>query len=248
MSEPPPLVTDAAKFNRRRRPDTGKFTIERRRCAESSCGIRGERPGFGFDFLEPTDVTPDQSLARALDERVALVEYDPGWPAAFAGERDRLAARFGRRLVEIRHFGSTAVPGMAAKPVIDLIAGVASIAQFDALVRDLRAFGYHDHAAGNASPADRRRLFRHDGGHRTHQLHLVEHDGPAWRERVGFCDQLNADAGLRDRYQRLKRDLAARFADDRDAYNAHKQAFILTAVRSGASRHCAPIWLPCPLV
>lgn len=191
-------------------------------------------------------MTPDQSLAHALEERVVLVPYDPRWPKLFAEERDRLLARLGSRLVEIRHFGSTAVPGLAAKPVIDLIAGVGSMDEADALLPELRGLGYHYPGAANAGIPNRRWLFMHHEGHRTHQLHLVEHDGAAWRDRVGFCERLKADAGLRARYGALKQALAARFAADRDDYNAHKQAFILSAI-GAARKPPSPGWLPYPI-
>ncbi len=218
------------------------FDIEHSACAKSGGGPLGKVQEFLFDAREFRTLTPDQSLARALDEHVVLAPHDPRWAAAFAAERDRLLAGVAGRILEIRHFGSTAVQGLSAKPVIDLIAGVASIAQADELIPALCELGYHHPAQRSAGLADRRWLFRHRDGHRTHQLHLVEHDGPAWRDRVRFCELLKADPGLRGRYDRLKRELAARFAEDRDAYNAHKQAFVLSAVNqaSGLER-----FLPC---
>ena len=223
------------------------FDIERPAHAESVGNPIGKVQRYLFDAREFRTLAPDQNLARALDDHVVLAPHDPCWAAAFAGERDRLLAGLAGRLLEIRHFGSTAVPGLSAKPVIDLIAGVASIAQADELIPALCELGYHHPVQMSAGLADRRWLFRHRDGHRTHQLHLVEHNGPAWRDRVGFCELLKADPGLRDRYDRLKRELAARFAEDRDAYNAHKQAFVVSAVRHATGSERSFPCLPYPL-
>lgn len=179
-------------------------------------------------------MTPSESLACALHEHVSLVPYDPRWHEAFVAEQARLSARFAPRLIEIRHFGSTSVPGLSAKPVIDLIAGVATMADARALVPELCEFDYHFDAVANAEFHDRRWLFRHRDGHRTHQLHLVEHGGQAWRERLAFCAMLRGDSALRDAYARLKHDIADRVGGDRDRYNARKRAFVRATLRGAA--------------
>ena len=172
----------------------------------------------------------ETSFRKALDEPVWLVDHDPRWAVTFARERDRLLGRFGDRIVEIRHFGSTAVPGLAAKPVIDLIAGVTSMSVAHALVPELCAFGYAFHDEGNRPFPDRRWLLRERDGHRTHHLHLVVHGGPAWRDRLRFCESLKADAELRARYGCLKHNLASRFRLERHRYTEHKEAFVLAAL------------------
>lgn len=171
-----------------------------------------------------------ESLQRALTEPVSIGPYDARWAQMFTTERDRLQRRFPGRFVEIRHFGSTAVPGLSAKPVIDLIAGLPTMQGVDELIADLRGFGYDYHEAGNEAGSGRRWLLRHKNGHRTHHLHLVEHGGRLWRERVGFCERLQSDPQLRARYVALKKELAAKFADKRDEYTAKKEKFILAAI------------------
>ena len=114
----------------------------------------------------------------------------------------------------IHHIGSTAVPGLPAKPVIDLMALVEDI---DAPIAALTGQGGYEYPeAFNAALSHRRWLCRPSAAHRTHHLHLV--DEPAELERhLRFRDRLRADAALAGEYAHLKRELAGRFADDREA-------------------------------
>src|SRR5690606_35081129 len=99
---------------------------------------------------------PDESRRRSLVEPVRLLPYDPDWPAQFVAERDRLLSAFSNKVVELRHFGSTAVPGMTAKPVIDIIAGLADQSMAGDLVHDLSRFGYcHEPDLDHAAPERR---------------------------------------------------------------------------------------------
>ncbi|MCZ8256585.1 MAG: GrpB family protein, partial [Polaromonas sp.] len=128
-------------------------------------------------------MTGPNSLLAAIHEEVRLQPYDPRWPGLFAAERDRLrllAPQLPARLIDIQHIGSTAVPGLAAKPVIDMLAGVESMAAAEALVAPLCANGYTTSAEFNASLNDRKWLMRWADGRRTHHLHIVVHDGAVW--------------------------------------------------------------------
>ncbi|WP_232340991.1 GrpB family protein [Bisbaumannia pacifica] len=171
-------------------------------------------------------MTDAESLARAIHERVMLVPYDPAWPGRFAAERARLLGRFADALRGVVHIGSTAVPGLPAKPVIDIMAGVDSLAVADALMAPLLEAGYVTSAEFNAALTDRRWLMRHAAGHRTHHLHLVVHDGQLWRQRLAFRDTLRAAPALAERYALLKAELAARHPDDREAYTRAKGEFV----------------------
>jgi GrpB-like predicted nucleotidyltransferase (UPF0157 family) len=161
-------------------------------------------------------------LARAggQDALVEIVEYDT-WPAAFEAERTRLAPLLGG--AEIHHFGSTAVPGLAAKPVVDMIA----------LVDDLDAFipglvergGYQFPVAFNKTLAHRRFLCYPTAAHRTHHLHLVD-DPDELTRRLRLRDRLRVDPELAAEYATWKRDLAARYWNDREAYTDAKAPFV----------------------
>lgn len=168
----------------------------------------------------------DESLDRAINEPVRLVEYDPDWPASFRAERDRLLALFPDRLLGVAHFGSTAVPGMPAKPIIDLLAGVTSMQSADELIGPLLDVQYTTSHEFNATLDGRRWLMRWANGRRTHHLHLVEFLGTVWRRRLAFRDALRSDPSLARQYAELKWDLAAKYRTDREAYTRAKGDFI----------------------
>jgi GrpB-like predicted nucleotidyltransferase (UPF0157 family) len=164
-----------------------------------------------------------EDLARAgvRDAEVVIVAYDPTWSSVFETERMRIAPLLDG--VEIHHFGSTAVPGLAAKPVIDMIALVPDL---DAPIAELvRNAGYQFPQAFNAMLKHRRFLCYPSASHRTHHLHLVDERRELER-RLGFRDRLRADPVLADRYVALKRALAERYWDDREAYTEAKSEFV----------------------
>jgi len=175
-------------------------------------------------------VTESESLKRAIQEEVALVPYDPQWPSLFEAERNRLVRLFPTQFVDIQHFGSTAIPGMPAKPVIDLLAGVESMAIADSLVEPLLNSSYTTSAEFNATLVDRRWFMRWANGRRTHHLHIVVHGGAEWRRRLRFRDMLRTDAELAHRYALLKGELAAQHSVDREAYTCAKSEFVLSVV------------------
>jgi GrpB-like predicted nucleotidyltransferase (UPF0157 family) len=161
-----------------------------------------------------------EDLARAggRDAEVEIVEYDPTWSAAYTAERERLAPLLPAG-VQLHHFGSTAVPGLAAKPVINMIALVDDLdAPIAALVQH---GGYQYPLAFNATLTHRRFLCNPGAAYRTHHLHLVDDPGELER-RLHFCDRLRADPVLASEYMTLKRALAERYRDDREAYTEVK--------------------------
>ncbi len=169
------------------------------------------------------------------DGPIRIVAYDPSWPAAYRAERERLA----KLLPQLRldHIGSTSVPGLAAKPVIDMIAFVDDL---DAYVAKLRPAGYHLPARFNENLAHRRFLCYPTLSHRTHHLHLVDElDGVV--QCLRFRDQLQDNPVLAAEYGALKRALAARFQEDRMGYTDAKSSFIKDAIgQPTAKQHRAP--------
>ena len=179
--------------------------------------------------------SPDE-VARAIAEPVVLADYDPAWPAAAEAERSRLMRALPGTFVAIEHIGSTAVPGMRAKPLIDLLAGVATLDGVFAFNAVAERVGYTTSPELNASLTTRQWFMRQAGGRRTHHLHLVVHDGPEWHKRIDFRDLLRADPALRARYVALKEGLAERFNADREAYTEGKSAFITATHDDGSAR------------
>ncbi len=171
-------------------------------------------------------MNPDASLRAAIAEPVELCQHDPAWPAMFLAERQRLLSALPCAFLDIQHIGSTAVSGLAAKPIVDLLAGVESMAGARSLGEPLGRIGYATSEAFNASLADRQWFMRWADGRRTHHLHVVVHGSSAWQERLAFRDALRDDPALAARYAALKQALAAAHRQDRESYTAAKSDFV----------------------
>ncbi len=161
---------------------------------------------------------------------VGLMPYDARWAAAFADEARRIARALGARPAEVAHIGSTAVPGLAAKPILDLLVGIPRMDDVAAYVAALETLGYQSRGAYGLP--GRHYLVRDDAaGRRTHHLNVVPLDGSFWRTHLGFRDALRARPARAAAYEALKRDLATRHAGDRPAYTEGKAAFIHETLR-----------------
>ena len=164
---------------------------------------------------------------------VRLVPYDPAWAALFAAEARRLHAALGPELpLALEHTGSTAVPGLAAKPILDLLGGYPPGTSVERYVAALLRAGYV-HRGEQGIPG--REFFRR-GDPRAWHLHLVGHGSTVWREQLAFRDALRGDPALRDAYAALKLALARRFPRDRESYIDGKGAFVRGVVEQARSR------------
>ena len=177
----------------------------------------------------------DQDLDRAIHEEIHLAPHDTGWPSMFEAERQRLETALPGAFTEVAHIGSTAVPGLVAKPIIDLLAGVRSMEEADALVEAVCAAGYITSHEFNATLADRRWFMRAAHGRRTHHLHVVVHGGAEWQARLAFRDALRRDPALAGRYAALKQQLAVEYRLGREAYTDAKAGFIEQALAAMAA-------------
>jgi GrpB-like predicted nucleotidyltransferase (UPF0157 family) len=175
-------------------------------------------------------MTEQESYIAAIHETIQLHDYDPAWPEQFLAERERLLSALPGAFIELQHIGSTAVPSLTAKPVIDIIAGVDSMATAQALAQKICASGYGTSAELNATLTDRKWFMRWANGHRTHHLHLVVHDGQVWHEHLRFRDLLCTQPELRQQYAQLKSSLAQAYANDREAYTDAKHEFVRSAL------------------
>ncbi len=156
------------------------------------------------------------------NERFEVVDYDPNWPAMFEREAELIMAAMGDDAVEIEHVGSTSVPGMCAKPIIDLLLAVESFAPVAEYERRLKSLGYHHHPHEN----DADRLFLWKGIPRTHHLHIVEYATWEHQRHLIFRDYLRRHPSVAREYEKVKRDLTAAFPSNRPAYTRGKTAFI----------------------
>jgi len=153
---------------------------------------------------------------------VRVASYDASWPALFADEARRIGDALGALPLALEHMGSTAVPGLAAKPVLDVLAGYPPGAVVATYVAALGRAGYV-HRGEQGIPG--REFFRR-GEPRAYHLHLAVRHGTFWRDHVAFRDALRADPALRDAYAALKHELARRFPLDREAYTDGKTEFV----------------------
>jgi len=169
---------------------------------------------------------------NALD-LVELRDHDPSWKTLFQRERESLAQALGRSAVSIEHMGSTAVPGLRAKPVIDILVAVERV-RLEEVEERLAELGYVHVPIG-----DPERLFFRKGMPRTHHLHVVRFEGEEHRRHLLFRDRLIAHPEEAAEYQRLKEDLAIRFREDRQAYSDGKDLFIRT-ILDRADRETRP--------
>lgn len=160
-------------------------------------------------------------LARS---KVHLIPHQVEWSRLFADEAAELRAALGARAARIEHVGSTSIPGLEAKPIIDIVIAVDSFPYASQLVPQLESLGYTHRPEGDLES----RLFLTKGPDDavTHHLSLTEEGSPSWVDHVDFRDFLRASAWARNQYLTLKRVLAASYADDRPTYTAKKADFI----------------------
>ena len=154
-----------------------------------------------------------------------LVPYDPEWPQLFEVERLRLVVALEGLFEGIEHYGSTAVPGLAAKPILDILVGVRPIARWRECHDPLLALGY-DYAADAGVPDHYIFVRGRDRTERTHLLHVVDFAGPSWGPNLAFRDALRTDASLRATYLANKQRAVATAPGGRANYNSAKGAFI----------------------
>jgi GrpB-like predicted nucleotidyltransferase (UPF0157 family) len=168
-----------------------------------------------------------------MDAPIHIEPHSPAWPIAFAAERDVLRVVLAPWLAgPIEHVGSTAVPGLAAKPVIDIMAAVWDLESSRTALPLLAQSGYC-HAPYKQ---DAMHWFCKPGFElRTHHLHLVPYRSALWNDRIAFRDRLRADSSLADEYAQLKRRLAVTHRHDREAYTEAKTPFIEKVLSSSAS-------------
>ncbi len=165
---------------------------------------------------------------------VQVVDHHPGWCNLAAKACQQLRAVCGNLLADVQHVGSTAVPNLPAKPILDLAAAVATLDVISELIEKVTAFGY---------------IYRGDGknlgGHlfvwesepsvRTIHLHVVGLDDLQWSNYIRFRDILRNDSGVRKRYAGLKRKLWDTFTNDRKSYTDSKHNFIQGVLNTKAS-------------
>ena len=167
-----------------------------------------------------------------------LAAYDPLWPAAFEDEKMRLAKALGPVAKGIEHYGSTAVPGLCAKPILDVMIGISPLSEWEKCRPALEALGY-DYAEGAGVPGHYIFGRGRDRTERTHLVHVVEYRGESWRGSLAFRDALRRDASLRESYAQEKKRAVAAAPGNRAAYNLQKGSFIAESIKNLSGDHTA---------
>ena len=177
-------------------------------------------------------------------DAIVIADYDPFWPQRFEHEAANLRTILAEELIHrIEHIGSTAIPGMPAKPIIDMLVEISSFDRAKAIaIPRLQAQGY-DYIWRSDRPPGHMMFIKRSSpnGPRTHHLHMAPAGHKLW-DRVYFRDYLRAHPEEAQRYAQLKRDLANRFPTDREAYTHGKSAYVqyITAKARGMTHDPHP--------
>lgn len=168
------------------------------------------------------EVSREVSGALGLDPaHVRIVDHDPSWSVLYEEEKGRIVGAIGKQVLGIEHVGSTAVAGLPAKPIIDVVVAIRSLRTISRLTAALLSLNYRQ-IPEIQIPGEI--FFRRSDG--AYHLHLLEYDSDAWINYLRFRNHLREHPDAASRYSQLKNSLAAEFAEDRPAYTRGKAGFI----------------------
>ena len=175
-------------------------------------------------YYEAKAMRWESGIMKLKRASIELSEYDYEWPSKFEAERDFFVGVIGQWLCGgVQHVGSTSVPGLIAKPVIDIMFGVKTLEESRQAIDVLVKHGYvyfpykKDVMHWFCKPSD---------AFRTHHLHLIPYESPLWNERIKFRNLLLSDKDVANEYYALKKQLAVRYREDRESYTREKGPFI----------------------
>jgi len=169
-----------------------------------------------------------------LDTRVVtIVDYDPRWPQMYEEERARIQETIGEYLIDIQHVGSTSIPGLGAKPIIDIMPVIRDISLISYCVQPMATL---DYAYFGENGIPKRHYFRKPADIasqlHTHHVHIVEKGHDQWVMMLLFREYLRLHPESAREYDVLKRELAAQYGSDRVGYTDAKEAFVKSIIRS----------------
>ncbi len=164
----------------------------------------------------------NHSVLGLENKTVRLSDHSSLWADLYREEEKRITAAIGHLIIDLQHIGSTAIPGIKAKPILDMLAGVAQLEKALLCKAPLEATGYdyialagiaNDYVFGKGVP-------------RTHYLHVVKYGGAKWANHLCFRDRLRRDPELAQAYEKLKEELSRKFSDSHAKYHDAKSKFI----------------------
>lgn len=166
-----------------------------------------------------------------VQRKVEIVEYDPKWTALYREEKARILAAIGHSVVGIEHIGSTAVVGLGAKPIIDIMVGVNCLSDAQLCIEPLASLGYRYQPEHEGTMPERRFFGKGEPPKEQHyHVHMVEKGGEFWRRHLAFRDYLRSHPEASRRYCELKKKLASEYGSDREGYTEAKTSFIESIV------------------
>lgn len=172
-------------------------------------------------------------------KNIIIQTDDNAWAEAYTAEANAVRACLGKPELRIEHIGSTAVPGLAAKPVLDMMVGVENLSEADNWAARLKMIGYEQ--VHHPSMPERRFFRKGSRGAGTHHLHVYKYKSEAWINQCLFRDELRRFPHKRRRYERLKHALVCLYPNDRKSYTAAKAPFIQHTIEQAKSRNQQPL-------
>ena len=181
-----------------------------------------------------------------MSHPVVIYDYDPRWLVIYEAEKRRVLGAIGHKVLALEHIGSTAVPGLGGKPIVDMMAGICSSKDADECVRLLQPLGYDDvtpqpnndewfYCLGTRAPDQRDYEYIH--------LHLVKFMSDHWTRHLLFRDYLRTHPAVAQQYFELKKELASRYGVDRQCYTEAKTKFIESVVVQARRQNLSPYGL-----
>jgi len=168
---------------------------------------------------------------------VIIVGYDPRWPVLYKEEKRQILSVIGDRILAIEHIGSTAVPGLGGKPIIDIMVGVRRLSDAKGCIEPLATIGYEYVPEYEVLIPDRR-YFRKGPAERHRHLHMTEVNSDFWESHILFRDYLRAHQETAQAYYQLRKELAVRFGSDSLGFTEAKTEFIERVVEKARAERC----------
>jgi GrpB-like predicted nucleotidyltransferase (UPF0157 family) len=167
---------------------------------------------------------------------VKLVPHNPEWKREFNGEKKRLLKALGENVVDVEHVGSTAIPAIYAKPIIDIDVGVKDIKDAEDEISRLQTLGYAQ-IKNHRDPETHLVFAKGREGRTTSYLHLIQYGGPIWKQDLLFRDYLINNKERAKEYENLKKFLAEKYKDNRMLYIEGKEKFIQETIKLAGARN-----------
>jgi GrpB-like predicted nucleotidyltransferase (UPF0157 family) len=167
---------------------------------------------------------------------VEVFDHDPQWPKMFDREKTLILNALGNKVISIEHIGSTSVPGLGAKPIIDIMVSVRVLSDAKRCIRPLESIGY-EYVPEYEDSIPERRYFRKGPNkpNKHYHLHMVEYDGELWKRYLLFRDYLRTHPQTASEYFKLKKRLAVKYRLNREGYTDAKASFVASVISKANS-------------